>query len=84
MKLRVLNGLFWVWLCLSSVLLPVVSDESEFWAAKVAQMFQINPHLLSDPARFSGNLLIPVILWFLIDRALQKRAIKTVKKEVNP
>ena len=84
MKLRIINGLFFIWLCFSSVLVPVVSDDREFWSAVAAQMFQINPHLLSDPARFAGNLLIPVILWFLIDRALRRRAIKAVKKENSP
>lgn len=73
MKLRLLNAVVWIWLCLSNALMPVASQGSEFWFSKAMQLFELNQYLLSDPAHFAARSIIPLVLWFLIDRWLSWR-----------
>jgi len=73
MKLRLLNAVVWIWLCLSNALLPVASQGSDFWFSKAMQLFELNPYLQSDPARFAIRSIIPLVFWFLIDRWLSWR-----------
>ena len=76
MKLRILNAVVWIWLCLSNALLPVASEGSDFWFSKAMQLFELNQYLTSDPARFAIRSIIPLILWFLIDRWLSRTPIR--------
>jgi hypothetical protein len=70
MSFRLLNTVVWVWLGVSNALMPVASQGSEFWFSKLTQLFQINEYLPSEPALFIRHLIIPLVLWFLIDRWL--------------
>jgi len=76
MNLRLLNAAIWAWLSLSNALSPVASQGSEFWFSKAMQLFQVNQYLFSDLSRFAARSTIPLILWFLIDRWLSRRATK--------
>jgi hypothetical protein len=70
--LRILNAIFWIWLSFSNVLLPVASEGSEFWFSKAMQLFAVNQYLFSDPAHFAIRSVIPLILWYLVDRWLSR------------
>lgn len=71
--LRIANGIFWLWLWLSAALMPVTSATDNFWAAKAAQLFSLNPNIQDIP-RFIGNAVFPLILWFVFDRFLKPKA----------
>lgn len=70
LSLRAANAVFWLWMLFSAAMLPVVGGK-DFWAAKSAQLFALNPHL-SDLPRFLGNALIPLLLWFMFDLAFRQ------------
>ncbi len=74
MKLRLLNAIIWIWLAFSNALQPVASEGSEFWFSKLTQLFQVNRLLSSDPGSFVARSLVPLVLWFLIDYWLSRRA----------
>lgn len=71
--LRVVNGIFWLWIWLSAAMMPVTSDTDNFWAAKAAQLFSLNPNIQDIP-RFIGNAVFPLMLWFVFDRILKPKA----------
>ncbi|MBI1274037.1 MAG: hypothetical protein GC131_08140 [Alphaproteobacteria bacterium] len=71
---RIINAAVWLYLWLSQVMMPVV-DGSDFWAEKGRQLLQFGP--FDDPSRLMGRAIIPLILWFVIDRGLKK--VKTSK-----
>lgn len=70
--LRVINGIFWLWMWLSAAMMPIISITDDFWAAKAAQFFSLNPNIQDIP-RFIGNAVLPLILWFVFDRLLKLR-----------
>ena len=70
--LRVANGIFWLWMWLSAAMMPVISGPDNFWAAKAAQLFSLNPNIQDIP-RFVGNAVLPFILWFVFDRILKSK-----------
>jgi len=69
---RVANGIFWLWMWLSAAMMPVTSGTDNFWAAKAAQLFSLNPNIQDIP-RFLGNSVLPLILWFVIDWILKPK-----------
>lgn len=69
---RIVNGIFWLWMWLSSAMMPVTADTDYFWAAKVAQLFSLNPNI-QDTSRLIGNAILPLILWFILDRILKPK-----------
>ena len=73
MKLRILNAVVWIWLCMSNALMPVASQGSDFWFSKAMQLFELNRYLSSDLTKFATRSIIPVVLWFVIDRWLSWR-----------
>jgi hypothetical protein len=70
-NLRIINGIFWLWMWLSSAMLPVTANTDKFWSAKLAQLFILNPNI-DDIFRLLGNALIPFILWGIIDRFIKR------------
>lgn len=73
--LRIANGIFWIWMLLSAAMLPVTNGTDNFWAAKATQLFSLNPNI-QDVPRFIGNAIIPLILWFVLDRTLKPKTKK--------
>lgn len=71
--LRVANGIFWLWIWLSAAMTPVINDTDNFWVAKAAQLFSLNPNIQDIP-RFIGNAVFPLILWFVFDWILKSKA----------
>ena len=69
---RILNGIFWLWIWLSSAMMPITADTDNYWAAKVAQLFSLNPNI-QDAPRLIGNAILPLILWFILDRILKSK-----------
>jgi hypothetical protein len=63
MGLRVLNGIFWLYLWLSDAIQP-----GGDWPDK---LFRLNSHI-DDSYRFVGNAIIPLVLWFVIDTILRR------------
>jgi p-aminobenzoyl-glutamate transporter AbgT len=78
--LRIANGTFWLWVCLSAAMMPVTNGSSDFWAAKASQLFQLNPNIQDIP-RFIGNAVVLLILWFVVDLILKP---KLKKKSTAP
>ncbi|MFL9709955.1 hypothetical protein [Methylobacillus sp. Pita1] len=72
---RIINMIIWLWIWLSSVMLPVTTNTEDFWSAKIAQLFTINPNIQDIP-RLIGNAILPLILWFIIDRVLKRKNLK--------
>lgn len=69
---RILNGIFWLWMWLSSVMMPITADTDNYWTAKVSQLFSLNPNIQDTP-RLIGNAILPLILWFILDRILKSK-----------
>jgi len=68
---RQINGIFWVYLWLCKVLMPVVASDADFWSAKLHQLFEFGP--FDDVGRMIGRGVPPLILWALSDTALRRR-----------
>jgi hypothetical protein len=69
---RILNAVFWAYIWLSQILLPVVTTGDDFWALKARQLVTFGP--FDDMPRFLGRAFIPLILWALIDWRLRRKA----------
>jgi hypothetical protein len=67
LKYRILNGVFWLYVWLSGILLPVVAPQQR-------QLFRFDH--FDDPYRLIGNVFVPGLLWFLIDLWLAGRSRK--------
>lgn len=67
---RILNGMLWLWIWLSSAMLPITTDTDNYWAAKIAQLFTLNANIHDIP-RLIGNAILPLVLWFILDRILK-------------
>jgi|SRR5271156_246333 hypothetical protein len=83
-RYRIINAIFWLYLWLSDVMQPVVS-EGDFWSEKATQLLRLNQNF-DDPPRLIGNAIIPVVLWFAIDlwlRRKRKRVELSKKEEDN-
>ncbi len=77
--LRIFNAVLWAWLWLSGAMLPVVTNGSDYWAQKGAQLFSFNPNLNDIPALL-GNAVLPFILWFISDRVIRGKSAKAKAK----
>lgn len=70
---RITNGIFWLWMWLSAAMMPVTNGSDDFWAGKTVQLFSLNPNIHDTP-RLAGNILIPLILWFIFDRIIKPKS----------
>jgi hypothetical protein len=71
---RIVNAIFWPYAWLSQALLPVTIS-GDFWIEKGRQLFRLNPDL-SHPVRLFLSVLVPLVFWFGIDRALRRVGIR--------
>jgi hypothetical protein len=67
---------------LSAAMMPVTSGTDNFWAAKVTQLFSLNPNIQDIP-RFIGNAIFPFILWFVVDWILKPKAKKKELRRIH-
>jgi hypothetical protein len=85
-RYRIINAIFWLYLWLSDVMQPVVS-EGDFWSEKATQLLRLNQNF-DDPPRLIGNAIIPVVLWFVIDLWLRRKRkrveLSKKKKTIGP
>ncbi len=70
MTTRVINGLVWLYLWLSQVLMPVTTP-GDFWAQKAAQLVEFGP--FNDIPRLIGRGIIPLGFCLLFDFAIRRR-----------
>jgi hypothetical protein len=70
LRYRIINGIVWLYLWLSQVMLPVVTD-GDFWSEKGKQLFRFGP--FDDPVRLTGRAIIPLVLWVIIDWIIRRQ-----------
>ena len=80
--LRIGNGAFWLWMWFSAVMLPVTISTEDFWGAKAAQLFSLNPNI-SDVPTFVGNGVFPFLFWFVVDRIMKRKPKSTGNEQEN-
>jgi|SRR5215472_3845182 len=77
-KARIVNGIFWLYLWLSDILVPnVPATDPNFWREQAGKLFRLNTNfqnLADDPVALAGTAVIPFALWFAIDRGLRRRS----------
>lgn len=75
---RIINAIFWLYLCLSDAMSPVIENHENFWSEKGEQLFRVNRYLTSDynlPSKIGvvlGTAIIPLGLWVSIDWILRR------------
>lgn len=70
--LRAANGVFWLWMWLSSAMLPVKHTHASIVIEKIKQLFILNPNIHDIP-KFVGNGIVIITLWFGLDWVIRKR-----------
>lgn len=71
-KIRVANGIFWLWMWFSSAMLPVSHANTNYVIEKIKQLFILNPNIHDIP-RFVGNGIVIITLWFGLDWVMRRR-----------
>jgi len=78
---RTVNAVVWLYLWLSQTLHPVITA-GDYWTEKAKQLVRFGP--FDDIPRLVGQGVIPLVLWFVIDRILRRRARRKAMAEPLP